>query len=64
MKGSESTGREIHMAKKVTSLDAFKEDQTEVVVDTSKKLKVAIIGTGWIAESFIAGVRLKTRPIS
>ena len=37
------------MAKKVTSLDAFKEDQTEVVVDTSKKLKVAIIGTGWIA---------------
>ena len=37
------------MAKKVTSLDAFKEDQTEIVVDTSKKLKVAIIGTGWIA---------------
>ena len=31
------------------SLDAFKFDQTEEVVDTSKKVKIGIIGTGWIA---------------
>ncbi len=32
-------------------LDAFKEDQTVVTIDASKKLKVGIIGTGWIAEA-------------
>ncbi len=32
-------------------LDAFKEDQTVVTIDSSKKLKVGIIGTGWIAEA-------------
>ena len=32
-----------------TNLDAFKEDQSSTTIDTSKKLKVAIIGTGWIA---------------
>ena len=32
-----------------TNLDAFKEDQSTTTIDTSKKLKVAIIGTGWIA---------------
>ena len=37
------------MKKTVTSLDAFKEDQTEHKIDASRKLKVAIIGTGWIA---------------
>lgn len=37
-------------------LDAFKEEQgTEKVIDTSKKIKVAIIGTGWIADAHIAG---------
>ncbi len=39
--------------KTVSSLDAFKEDQTVVTIDTSKKLKVGIIGTGWIAGSHI-----------
>ncbi|MBE6600554.1 MAG: Gfo/Idh/MocA family oxidoreductase [Ruminococcaceae bacterium] len=32
-----------------SSLDAFKEDQTVVAVDTAKKVRVGIIGTGWIA---------------
>lgn len=32
-------------------LDAFKFNQEKEVVDTSKKVKVAIIGTGWIAEA-------------
>ena len=32
-------------------LDAFKEDQSVVTIDASKKLKVGIIGTGWIAEA-------------
>lgn len=35
-------------------LDAFKESHDEVVIDTSKKMRVAIIGTGWIAEAHIA----------
>lgn len=35
--------------KTVSSLDAFKENQEEKVVSTDKKLKVGIIGTGWIA---------------
>ncbi len=34
-------------------LDAFKFDQTEEVIDTSKKVKVGIIGTGWIAETHL-----------
>ena len=37
------------MAKTVTDLDAFKENQNITVIDASKKLKVAIVGTGWIA---------------
>ena len=37
------------MAQTVSSLDAFKEDQSVKKVDASRKLKVAIIGTGWIA---------------
>lgn len=32
-----------------TSLDAFKEDHSEKKIDASRKLKVGIIGTGWIA---------------
>ena len=30
-------------------LDAFKENQEKEVIDTEKKLKIGIIGTGWIA---------------
>lgn len=37
----------------VAGLDAFKENQETAVVDTSKKVKIGIIGTGWIAESHI-----------
>jgi predicted dehydrogenase len=32
-------------------LDRFKETTEEVVIDTSKKLRVGIIGTGWIANA-------------
>ena len=32
------------------NLDAFKEVQEEVVIDTSKKVRVGIIGTGWNAD--------------
>ena len=35
----------------MANLDAFKESQEVAVVDTSKKLRVGIIGTGWIAEA-------------
>ncbi len=35
------------------SLDAFKDVKNEKVVDASKKVKIGIIGTGWIAEAHI-----------
>ena len=35
-------------------LDAFKEDQTVEKIDANRKLKVGIIGTGWIADAHIA----------
>ena len=35
-------------------LDAFKEDQSVATVDASKKIRVGIIGTGWIADAHIA----------
>ncbi len=35
-------------------LDAFKENQETQVVDTTKKTRVGIIGTGWIADAHIA----------
>lgn len=38
-------------------LDAFKSNQETEVIDASKKVKVAIIGTGWIAESHIASYK-------
>ena len=42
------------MAIKDAALDAFKHDQEgPKAVDTSKKVKVGIIGTGWIADSHI-----------
>ncbi len=37
----------------IGGLDAFKFNQEEKVIDTAKKLKVGIIGTGWIAENHI-----------
>ncbi len=37
-------------------LDAFKFNQSEEVIDTSKKVKIGIIGTGWIAESHLAAL--------
>lgn len=41
------------MANDSAILDAFKEDQTKVVVDTTKKMRVGIIGCGWIADAHI-----------
>lgn len=41
----------------VASLDAFKENQETAVVDASKKVKIGIIGTGWIAESHISAYK-------
>ncbi len=35
-------------------LDAFKEDQSKAVIDTNRKMRVGIIGTGWIADAHIA----------
>lgn len=40
-----------------SGLDAFKFDQTEEKIDASKKVRVGIIGTGWIAESHIAELK-------
>lgn len=36
---------------KTAGLDAFKENQEVKVIDASKKVKIGIIGTGWIAEA-------------
>ena len=36
-----------------TSLDAFKFDQSEQIIDVTKKVRVGIIGTGWIANAHI-----------
>lgn len=37
----------------IAGLDAYQTNQETEVIDTSKKVKIAIIGTGWIAESHI-----------
>ena len=42
---------------KVMGLDAFKENHETEVIDASKKIKIAIIGTGWIADSHIASYK-------
>ena len=42
---------------KVMGLDAFKENHEKEVIDASKKVKIAIIGTGWIADSHIASYK-------
>ena len=41
----------------VAGLDAFKENHEVEVVDTSKKIRIGIIGTGWIAESHIHALK-------
>ena len=41
------------MANDNSILDQFKENQETKVIDASKKLKVGIIGTGWIADAHI-----------
>ncbi len=41
----------------VAGLDAFKTNQTKEVIDTSKKVKVGIIGTGWIAENHVDSLK-------
>ena len=41
------------MANSDKVLGQVMQDAGEVVIDTSRKLKVGIIGTGWIAESHI-----------
>lgn len=45
---------------KEAGLDAFKTNQEKEIIDASKKVKIAIIGTGWIAESHVA--RYKEMP--
>ena len=44
----------------MAGLDAFKENQEVKTVDASKKVRVGIIGTGWIADSHI--IALKKQP--
>ena len=45
------------MAKDI--LDAFKENHDEgIKIDASKKLKIGIIGTGWIAGAHIENYKL------
>ena len=41
------------MAKKSADLDAFKFDQSEQTIDTNKKIRIGIIGTGGIAEAHL-----------
>ena len=41
---------------KVSSLDAFKENNEVKTVDASKRVRIGIIGTGWIAESHLASL--------
>ena len=38
---------------KTTSLEAFKDNNERVEIDTSKRVRIGIVGTGWIAESHI-----------
>lgn len=38
-------------------LDRFKENTEETVIDTSRRMRVGIIGTGWIAEAHLESYR-------
>ncbi len=41
----------------INDLNAFEKIHDEETVDTNRKIKVGIIGTGWIAESHISGYK-------
>ena len=41
----------------IAGLDAFKENQEVEVIDSSKKVTIGIIGTGWIAESHVHALK-------
>ena len=41
---------------KVTSLDAFKENHDKETINTDKRVRIGIIGTGWIAGSHLASL--------
>ena len=41
----------------IAGLDAFKENQETEVIDVTKKVKIGIIGTGWIAESHVHALK-------
>ncbi len=45
------------MAEVKNNLDAYKENHDVQVIDTARKMRVAIIGTGWIADSHIASYK-------
>ena len=38
-------------------LDAFKENQETKAIDTSKKIRIGFIGTGWIADAHIQSLK-------
>ena len=39
------------------SLEAFKDNNEVSVIDTTKRIRIGIIGTGWIAEQHLASLR-------
>ena len=41
----------------IAGLDAFKENHEKEVIDASQKVKIGIIGTGWIAESHVHALK-------
>ncbi|MFR7855073.1 MAG: Gfo/Idh/MocA family protein, partial [Acutalibacteraceae bacterium] len=41
----------------MAGLDAFKENQEVKVIDETKKVRIGIIGTGWIADSHISAYK-------
>ncbi len=41
----------------MAGLDAFKENQEVKTIDTSKKIRIGIIGTGWIADAHISSLK-------
>ena len=45
----------------MAGLDAFMSNQEVKTVDASRKLRIGIIGTGWIADSHIASYKKQPR---
>ena len=41
---------------KTASLEAFKENNETRKIDTSKRVRIGIIGIGWIAESHLSSI--------